>query len=377
MDRLPTSRQTADRRPPLEPGRVLLGRFEVVSLLGQGGMGSVFLARHVALDMAVAIKVLREPLSTESTDHSRRRFANEARTLARIRSEYVCRPLDFGTLESGEPYLVIEYLDGISLDQYAARARDGGSSLSVASAVDLGLQCAAGLAEAHRIGLVHRDVKPSNVIVVRGAGKPARPIAKLVDFGLSKAVGLAHSITSSGRIVGTPEFMSPEQIRGAAIDHRTDVWSLGIMLFWMLTGRYPFEGATSAAVLASILDAPARELSSLRPDLPGALCQAVDDCFMKNPVDRMPWMGALAARLVPFASLSGAYAAEAVQATHVLATATNDAPLRAVAVAALQESDADTVSGPESEAPATIPNVLSPSQPTTRAAIEFTTPKRR
>ncbi|NUP05580.1 MAG: serine/threonine protein kinase [Polyangiaceae bacterium] len=374
----PTSASASRKDTTLAPGRVLLGRFEVVCLLGEGGMGSVWLARHTALDMAVAIKVLGAPLSSESADESLVRFANEAKALARIDSEYVCRPLDFGTLDSGAPYLVLEYLDGVSLAEYARDRR-----LGIEQVTDIALQAAAGLAEAHRVGLVHRDVKPSNIIVTRGRG---RPVAKLVDFGLSKALGRA-SITNAGRVVGTPQVMSPEQIRGTTIDHRTDVWSLGVVVFWMLTGTYPFDGVTTAALFASTLDDAPVPLASLRPDLPVDLVSAVDACFEKNPVDRMPWMGAFAARLAPFGSLAGKLAAEIALATHGSSTVTNSAPLRNTGLAALAAGSAVTAAATvvapariEPSPPSTVrmPTVISPEPHVDRGrmTVEFTTPTR-
>jgi len=294
-------------------------------------MGTVYRARHTALDMAVAIKVLREPLEAESAEASQQRFVQEARALAKIRSEYVCRPLDFGNLESGEPYLVLEHLEGTTLSELTAQRRP-----SFEEAIDIVIQAAAGLAEAHRVGLVHRDVKPSNIFVAQGQGR--RPVAKLVDFGLSKTRGLGPSITAGDRVVGTPKFMSPEQIRRAPIDHRTDIWSLGVVLFSLLTERYPFTGSSNAALFASVLDDPATPLVMARPDLPAELCRAVDACFEKNPVDRMPWTGALAQALAPFASTAGKLAAEVAIATGRTDQSTAEVPLRAAAAYALSAS---------------------------------------
>lgn len=318
---------TTELTPPrLEPGQVLLGRFAITRQLGEGGMGTVWLARHTALDMPVAIKVLAEPLDAESGSESHRRFVNEAKALARVVSDYVCRPLDFGQLETGQPYLVLEFLDATPLSVVQEK-----TPLSVRDCVDVVLQVAAGLAEAHRAGLIHRDVKPSNVLVMRrGPGLAA----KLIDFGLSRKVGLSAQITATDRVVGTPLFMSPEQARRIPLDHRTDVWSLGVMLYWLLARRYPFEGSSHTHVLANILQQPHPSLSSVRPDLDVALVRAVDACLEKDAVVRMPWMGALAAALIPFAGPRGAVAAQSAMASQSSATETFEAPMRATAVAA-------------------------------------------
>ncbi|NUP09135.1 MAG: serine/threonine protein kinase [Polyangiaceae bacterium] len=289
----------------LRRGEVLLGRFRVDGLLGEGGMGTVYLAWHLSLDMPVAIKVIRAPLEQSAQLHIR--LQREARAIARLRSEYVCRPLDFGSLESGEPFLVMEYLQGIPLSQYA-RARHDLSHL-----VDLALQTAAGLAEAHRFGLIHRDVKPSNILVTGAPG--SRCIAKLVDFGLAKALDFDTVITGAGQVLGTPEFMSPEQAMSSPdVDFRTDVWSLGVVLHWLVTGTMPFDGATRMRMLTSILHDEPNLAHAAWAQVP-ALRETVALCLVKAPERRLKSVAAFAERLEPFAGEEGRIAASIVKAT--------------------------------------------------------------
>jgi eukaryotic-like serine/threonine-protein kinase len=287
----------------LPSGKVLLGRFRIETLIGEGGMGSVYRAWHLALETPVAIKLLRWDSLFSSQSQARLRFEREARGLARVRSEYICRPLDFGELESGEPYLVLEYLEGLSLAQLEAPRMLAGTR-----AVDIALQVAAGLAEAHRVGLVHRDIKPSNVFL--SAAQGGRQIAKLVDFGIVKTLGSETAITRGNEVVGTPEYMSPEQIGAPeTVDRRTDIWSLGALMFWMFSGERPFTGDTKLELLTSVLSDEPRRLASLRPDLPAPISQAVDACLVRDMGKRLASVAELAARLAPFASLEGQHAA--------------------------------------------------------------------
>ncbi|MFO0551983.1 MAG: serine/threonine-protein kinase [Polyangiaceae bacterium] len=374
----------------LQPGALLLGRYEVRRLLGEGGMGAVYLAWHRTLEMPVAIKVLREPLEMESHEQSLRRFAREARSLARVRSEYVCRPYDFGTLETGEPYLVLEYLDGPSLADFVTVNR-----VTLTSVMDVVAQAAAGLAEAHRVGLVHRDVKPTNIILAPAQGR--RSVAKLVDFGLSKSIGLDSLVTNSGRIVGTPEFMSPEQIRGGLVGHRTDVWALGVLLFWLLSARYPFQAQTRMRLLGSILDDPPIDLRTFRPDLSPKISEILSAALEKDPVSRTPTVAALAAELAPFVSPAGALAIDLAVDTLRVDTHTIDMPNPFVAASTsarqgLNESAAERAArtlrdamGGAAPAPAVAPvvpvevpsTIIDAPRASRAATVEFSTPKRK
>ncbi|MFO0615463.1 MAG: serine/threonine-protein kinase [Polyangiaceae bacterium] len=293
----------------LAAGDVLLDRYRVDAKIGEGGMGGVYLGWHVALEMAVAIKVIRLPAGGDAGDQARVRLLREARGLARLRSEFVRRPLDYGALPTGAPFLVLEYLEGMSLAERAARGL-----LPRAEAVTYVAQAAAGLAEAHAHHVVHRDVKPSNVFLARAQGDER--IAKVLDFGIAKTLSLDTDITRGGQLLGTPEYMSPEQVRDApSVDERTDVWSLGVVLYRLLGGALPFRGATKPRTLASILDDEPPALRTLRPDLPLPLQRVVEACLAKDPDRRIESAAELAARLAPFGTDEAKRAARVALAT--------------------------------------------------------------
>jgi len=175
-------------------------------------------------------------------------------------------------------------------------------------AIDIALQVAAGRSEAHRIGLVHRDIKPSNVFLAAAQG--GRQIAKLIDFGIVKTLGADTAITRGDEMLGTPEYMSPEQIGAPeTVDRRTDIWSLGAVMFWMLSGEHPFTGATKLELLTAVLSDEPRRLGSLRPDLPAQISQTVDGCLVRDMSRRLSSVAEVAARLAPFASSEGQHAA--------------------------------------------------------------------
>jgi len=294
-------------------GRILLGRFRVEALIARGGMGAVYLARHLDLDMPVAIKVIQRDLGGPgevlegARDHLRIRFQREARALARVSSEYVCRPLDFGTLESGEPYLVLEHLVGASLSSVAAQGRMSSSMIA-----DHCAQVAAGLAAVHEQGLVHRDLKPSNIFIAQVQG--GRRLAKLVDFGLAKALDIDTLITQGGQLIGTPEFMSPEQVACAPdIDHRADLWALGVVLHWMVTGVPPFRAPSRSQLLKAIMHEEARLDDPAWRAVP-LLRDATAACLAKYPAKRPASVAAIVDMIGPLLSEEGAHAARIARA---------------------------------------------------------------
>ncbi|MCB9591581.1 MAG: serine/threonine protein kinase [Sandaracinaceae bacterium] len=261
--------------PPPDPfiGQVLDGRYAVRELLGRGGMGSVYRALHTALDREVAVKIL---LGKEA--RSAGRLLREARAAAAIRHDHVVAVHDVAALDDGTPFLVMELLDGESLDQrLLARG-----ALEIVEAIDITLQLLAGLEAVHQTGVVHRDVKPANVFLL--AGDAVR--VKLLDFSISK-LSEASQLTRTGEIVGTPRYLSPEQARGLPdVDARVDVWAVGVLLHEMLTGETPFDAETVSGLVTSILVDDPRPPSATRPEVPPALDRVVTVALSKSPDDR-------------------------------------------------------------------------------------------
>ncbi len=260
---------------PTDDPRMLgrIGSYEVVGVVGRGGMGVVFKAFDGALNRYVAIKMLSPNLAEAGA--ARQRFAREGRAAAAVIDDYVL-PI-YGVAEwQGVPYLVMQYSRGSTLQK---RVEDQGP-LELKEILRIGMQAARGLAAAHASGLVHRDVKPSNILI---DGTVER--ALLTDFGLARAVDDA-SITRSGTIAGTPQYMSPEQARGDGVDARSDLFSLGGVLYFMSTGRPPFRADNSYAVLRLIADQEPRNMREINPDLPAWLCTLVSHLMAKEPGDR-------------------------------------------------------------------------------------------
>jgi eukaryotic-like serine/threonine-protein kinase len=210
---------------PIETGQIIGERYLVGEVLGGGGMGVVRAGTHVLLGTPVAIKVIHSELKHDA--EAVQRFVNEARAAAALKGEHIARVFDVGVLESGEPYLIMEQLEGMGLDQYLA----GRGPLTPVEAVDIVLQVCEGLTEAHAAGLVHRDIKPANLFLAR---RPDGQLsAKILDFGIAKRLDApSPALTDPGRSLGSPWYMSPEQmLTPASVDARADVWSLGVLLF--------------------------------------------------------------------------------------------------------------------------------------------------
>ncbi|MDQ3258913.1 MAG: serine/threonine protein kinase, partial [Acidobacteriota bacterium] len=229
-----------------------ISHYEVISLIGEGGMGEVYLARDERLGRRVALKLLPARFTT---DRERlRRFEREAQAASKLSHPNVCTIHEVGETDEGRHYIVIEYVEGVTLRERIA----GGRLLHVNGVLDIGVQIATALAAAHEAGIIHRDIKPENVIIKRDG------LVKVLDFGLAKltehqqgvdleAATRAQVKTRTGLVMGTPRYMSPEQARGFAVDARTDIWSLGVVLYEMVTGRVPFEGETTSHVIISVL----------------------------------------------------------------------------------------------------------------------------
>ena len=264
---------------PVSEGQILAGKYRVEKVLGSGGMGVVVAAWHLELEQRVAVKFLH-PLAMERPDTAER-FRREARSAAKIRSEHVARVIDVGIMEGGLPYMVMEYLDGH--DVAAEMQRVG--LLAIADAIDFVLQALEALAEAHAAGIVHRDLKPANLFIsLRPDGSR---IVKVLDFGISKSLfgtSVAEmSLTRTAALIGSPLYMSPEQMRSAKdVDTRTDIWSLGVVLYEMLTGRPPYTGDSIPALCASLLNDQPVSMQLLRPEIGPSLEQAVMRCLAKD-----------------------------------------------------------------------------------------------
>ena len=295
-DSIPETGGPAPPVSPVAPGDVIGERYVVGSLIGEGGMGVVCEATHVALGVPVAIKLIR-PAYKHDTEFVQR-FLNEARRAALLKGEHVARVHDVGQLDTGEPYLVMERLQGVELDAYLNQA----GPLLQADAVALVLQVCDGLAEAHAQGVVHRDIKPGNLFLVHLPN--GRVCVKILDFGISKQLedDKPSTLTNRDRSLGSPWYMSPEQMMdSSSVDHRSDVWSLGIVLYELLTNERPFDGSTVPEVCAKVLTGTVPPLQSLHGPIDPALQAVVFRCLAKDPNDRYPDVLALADALQQFA----------------------------------------------------------------------------
>jgi eukaryotic-like serine/threonine-protein kinase len=294
----------------LKPG-IRLGPYEIIAPLGAGGMGEVYRARDTRLGRDVAIKVLRQrgPASPED----RARFKREAKTISNLNHPHICVLHDVGQ-EGDIDYLVMELVDGETLSQRIARG-----PLPPADVLRIGSQIADALDRAHRAGVIHRDLKPGNIMLTKSG-------AKLMDFGLARyAVGTPGApdpeepITATGTIVGTFQYMAPEQLEGKGADTRSDLWSLGCVLYEMTTGKKAFEGTTSASLVSAIMRGQPREMADLAPMTPPAVDRVVIQCLAKDPDERWQTAGDLRRELQWIAKSGGVPKGHAVVATRGLA----------------------------------------------------------
>ncbi len=304
---------------PLQIGQIIAGKYRIDRQIGRGGMGVVLAATHLQLETLVAIKVMRRDLLED--DRALHRLLVEAKSAAKIRSEHVARVLDVGTLESGSPFIVMEYLEGEDL----ADMLDRQGALEVEQAVDFMLQCCEALAEVHVAEMVHRDLKPGNLFIARRPD--GTPSVKIVDFGISKQIGgpaRERAATTSPQVLGSPFYMAPEQMRAEPIDERSDIWGLGAILFEMLTGRPPFVADTLPEVYSAVLNDAPPPLDQLRPGVPPGLDDIVQRCLDKDPAQRFCDVADLAEALAPFGGVASATSVERI--TRIL---TNPEPFRA------------------------------------------------
>jgi serine/threonine protein kinase len=282
--------------------QLLTEKYVMLDTLGGGGMGHVYRARHRQLKRLVAIKLLSQDLEGQEAVT---RFLREARAVAQIGSLHVAHVMDADVLANGQPYIVMEYLQGRDLAAWVAA--DG--RLSATLAVDFILQALDAIAEAHALQIIHRDIKPGNLFATRTAGGDT--LIKVLDFGLAKTNPsfdtLAPGITERGAVLGTPSYMSPEQFMDAqAADVRSDIWALGATLFELLTGTPPFTGNSLPQVYRAVIARPIPSLRSLVPELPEGLEDVVATCLTRERELRYADVAELALALKPWAS-SGAH----------------------------------------------------------------------
>jgi eukaryotic-like serine/threonine-protein kinase len=284
----------------VSPGDVLAGKYRVEHVLGVGGVGVVVAAVHLELDERVAIKFLLPAALKQPELVSR--FAREARAAVRIKSEHVARVTDVGTLHTGAPFMVMEYLDGQDLGAIARQH----APMPIEQSVEYLLQACEAVAEAHTLGIVHRDLKPSNLFVTRRAD--GSPVVKVLDFGISKVKPRAGSrpeeavVTQTSSVIGSPLYMSPEQMESTRdVDARTDLWSLGTILYELISGACPFDAPTMPQLVAKILRSPPAPLRGYRPDAPPELEAVLIKCLEKDPERRYRNVAELALALAPFA----------------------------------------------------------------------------
>jgi eukaryotic-like serine/threonine-protein kinase len=279
-------------------GDILAGKYRIDKILGEGGMGVVVAAHHIHLDERVAIKFLL-PAAMQNAE-AVARFAREARAAVKIKSEHVARVTDVGTLETGAPYMIMEYLEGWDLSALVERT----GQLPIDQAVEFILQACEAMADAHGIGIVHRDLKPANLFCIRQSDGMLS--IKVLDFGISKMTGSGASgsdmgMTKTTAVLGSPLYMSPEQMQSARnVDARADIWAIGVILYELVTGRVPFDGESLPELCVTIMSKPPAPIASLRSDVPPGLEQVILKCLEKDRNNRYANVADLAVALGDF-----------------------------------------------------------------------------
>lgn len=293
---------------PTEPafdtklGQLLLGRYRIVRKLGEGGMGAVYEGKHELIGKRLAIKCLHAQYT--SNKEVVERFQREANAATAVGNEHIIEVSDVGSFDDGAPFIVMEFLDGVEF----GRLIETEGSLPIGRLIHIVTQLCDALAAAHARGIVHRDMKPENVYLIPRSGDP--DFVKVLDFGISKMreqnEAIGGSLTKTGMALGTPYYMPPEQAQGVRdLDHRADIYAVGVILYQGLTGRLPFDAETYPALMVKILTEPAAPPSVYRKDIPPELEQVVLRAMAKDRARRFQTMSELAEALTPFAALGG------------------------------------------------------------------------
>lgn len=267
----------------LTTGSTFVGRYQIIEELGRGGMGRVYKVLDTKIQEKVALKLIQPEVAADP--ETIERFSNELKLARKVRHENVCGMFDLGEWE-GAHFITMEYVSGEDLKSFIRRSRH----LTVETAVGIAKEICEGLAAAHKLGVVHRDLKPGNVMIDRDGS------ARIMDFGIARSLK-AKGVTAAGMMIGTPEYMSPEQVEGKEVDQRSDIYSLGVILFEMLTGRVPFEGETPLGVAVKHKTEPPPDPRELEPQIPGGLSQLVLRCLEKDRAKRYQSAGEVLADL--------------------------------------------------------------------------------
>ena len=302
---------TEEKQPdvPLTEGEILAGKYRVERILGRGGMGVVVAAQHIHLRQRVAIKFLLP----DATGEVVARFLREARAAVRLKSEHVTRVLDVGEMPGGAPFMVMEYLEGSDLSRVVRKR----GALPFEEAVDYVLQACEAIAEAHSLGIVHRDLKPANLFLTKGAD--GSDIVKVLDFGISKDSGQGGEgeeemqLTRTTAVLGSPYYMAPEQMRSTrSVDARADIWSLGIILYQLLTKKVPFKADSFVELALMVVNEEPKPPSSLRAEIPPGLEAVVLRTMRKKPDERYVNVAEFAAALAPYGPSTAIASAERI-----------------------------------------------------------------
>lgn len=350
-----------------QAGQVINNKYRLLRLIGDGGMGSVYEARHEILGTTVALKFLHPELSRR--ENLVRRFLQEARVSAQIQSPHIVNVIDVDQQPGGLAYIVMEYLEGSTLQSLYEQLYHAGKRLSYPDAMEYAMQMLEGVEAAHRADVVHRDLKPDNVIITKG--KRGEPLLKILDFGIAKlkVTGqLDRGLTRPGVVMGTPEYMAPEQAFSAdTVDARADIFSLGVIIFEMLAGRRPVGGDEPQQIATAYMTGQISKLNELAPHLDPALVAAVHKAIAPQPPNRFASVAEFRSALEPFANALKAGTPGAPQVTPVQSAVT-PSPAISPAIAAAATPPAAAVTPPA----AAIPQTIAPEDEARTAAIVST-----
>jgi serine/threonine-protein kinase len=298
----PGERERQPAAHPLPgPGHVIAGKYAIVRVIGEGGMGVVFEATHLRLRQRVAVKMLLPEMLAH--DIIVTRFEREARASGQLRNRHAVRVMDVDVTPEGVPYMVMEYLEGHDLQTELDRR----GKLPYAEAVDIVLQACSAMIAAHQIGIVHRDLKPANLFLAQESDAHEGSVLKVLDFGISKVQAEGDAkLTVADSVIGTAMYMSPEQVRSSeSVDARSDIWSLGIILFELLSGRPPWIGSPTQ-LAAAVVSEDAPDVRTLSPDVPADIATIIATALRREPSARFGDVKQLALALAPFAPPTGA-----------------------------------------------------------------------